>query len=253
MGVLGKRRGVNAHIKRVIKVCCALVCLAVLKSSSLLLASHSALEPPSLTRSGTLYGGWWYNAALIQPGAVVYSFGLGEDTSWDEALLMRGVDVYGFDPTPKSSVYVANRAELKGKWGTFHYTAEGLSTRKYMAIFTKPANPDHVSMREGNLSGLGSTIEVPVNTLYNFMEKNGHKHLDILKLDIEGTEYEVLKDLTARNFLPFKQLLVEFHQRFDSHSTRIHEATINDLLGKGFVVTRNESNQEISFERRHTK
>ena len=241
------------YIKHLIRACCAILCLAALRSRNRRLASPSARGSHSLTRSGTSYGGWCYNSALIQPGAVVYSFGLGEDTSWDEALLLRGVDVYGFDPTPKSSVYVASRAELKGKKGKFHYTAEGLSTRKYMAVFTKPANPDHVSMREGNHSGLGSMIEVPVNTLYNFMEMNGHTHLDILKLDIEGTEYEVLQDLIAKNFLPFKQLLVEFHQRFNAQNTRIHQATVNGLLTKGFVITRNERDQEICFEKRESK
>ena len=165
--------------------------------------------------SGSKYGGWWYNAALLRSDSIVYSFGLGEDTSWDEAILKLGVDVHGFDPTPKASEYVSKRMELKMQRGTFHYTQQGLSTSKGSVLFTKPANPDFVSMREGNHAGLGDTISVSVNTLQNFMKENGHKYLDILKLDIEGSEYAVLSSLLLAKYLPFTQLLVEFHQRFD--------------------------------------
>jgi hypothetical protein len=38
----------------------------------------------------------------------------------------------------------------------------------------------------------------------------GHQHLDVVKLDIEGGEYEVIADLLAAG-PPVVQLLVEFH------------------------------------------
>ena len=42
------------------------------------------------------------------------------------------------------------------------------------------------------------------------MKKNGHKHIDFLKLDIEGMEYEVLEDILTRR-LSIQQICVEFH------------------------------------------
>jgi hypothetical protein len=42
------------------------------------------------------------------------------------------------------------------------------------------------------------------------MKRNGHNHIDLLKIDIEGSEYEVLEDLLRRR-LPVNQVLVEFH------------------------------------------
>ena len=67
---------------------------------------------PKLVTDGTEYGGWTYDSRNITANSVVYSVGLGEDTSWDEGIMNRfGVQVWGFDPTPKSIKYVhSNKA-----------------------------------------------------------------------------------------------------------------------------------------------
>ncbi|KAI2505632.1 methyltransferase domain-containing protein [Fragilaria crotonensis] len=113
------------------------------------------------------------------------------------------LNVWGFDPTPKSLEYVSKRDQLKVD-GLFHLTPEGLATFKGNLTFTKPnaARRDQVSMRVGKYSGMGGTISVPVNTLENWMERCGRKHLDILKMDVEGSEYEVLEDWIRRDFFP---------------------------------------------------
>ena len=140
--------------------------------------------------------------------------------------------------------------ELKMQKGEFHYTEEGISTTVGYMKFTKPANPSHVSMRAGVHEGLGETVVLQVRTLRNFMKQNNHKHLDILKLDIEGSEYDVLTDLVMQNFLPFTQLLVEFHQRFEGVPIQKHRNTIASILKCGFEVVENKNEQEFSFLRR---
>ena len=103
-------------------------------------------------------------------------------------------------------------------------------------VFTKPANPDHVSMRMGVHEGLGETIEVLVSPLQDFMQRFGHDHIDILKMDIEGAEYDVLGDLIARDYLPFTQLLVEWHWRFLDNGVEKHKMMLSSLASKGFKV-----------------
>jgi hypothetical protein len=128
-------------------------------------ANSAMILPPSagLRRTGSKYGGWTYNATGITADSVVYSVGIGEDTSWDEAMMSdHGLHVWGFDPTPKAAQYVRNNQALGSD---FHFTAEGLAVKPATLAFTKPKNPNRVSMRQGTHSGRGGAIEVPVNTL----------------------------------------------------------------------------------------
>lgn len=51
-------------------------------------------------------------------------------------------------------------------------------------------------------------------TLLTIMKENGHTWIDVLKMDIEGNEFQVLSDLMNAyegKILPFSQLQVEFH------------------------------------------
>ena len=53
-------------------------------------------------------------------------------------------------------------------------------------------------------------------TLARLMEINQHKHIDILKIDIEGYEFETLKSLIQpyleiKRPLPFAQMQLELH------------------------------------------
>ena len=205
---------------------------------------------PKLVTDGTEYGGWTYDSRNITANSVVYSVGLGEDTSWDEGIMNRfGVQVWGFDPTPKSIKYVHSNKANGNLGPNFHFTPEGLGTTKDRLSFTKPKNPNHVSMREGKHDGLGDTVEVPVNSLENWMQTFGHDHLDILKLDIEGSEYDVLEHWIQKKWFPMTQLLVEFHQRFFHSKTR-HNNVLKQLKAHGFEIIHDKGGrgQEIAFQ-----
>ena len=214
---------------------------------------RSATAALSLRRTGTSYGGWTYNATGIAPCSIVYSVGIGEDTSWDEAMLRdHGLEVWGFDPTSKAIDHVHRRRTQQALGPAFHFTNEGLATKQGTLVFTKPLNNSSVSMRQGRLAreGLGEAIEVPVSTLELWMQRNGHTHLDILKIDIE---YEVLEDWIRRRHFPMDQLLVEFHNRFLSDKAR-HAAVLSGLKDNGFDVIHNYNaqGQELTFQRSAT-
>ena len=143
-------------------------------------------------------GGWGFDEELAGPSPVVYSFGLGEGIGWEVAMIKRyNVTVFGFDPTPESEAYVLAQMDMDPiVRDKFLYVKEGLASEAGVVRFTEP------------------DTEAPVASLDDFVAKLHHKHVDILKLDIEGAEYGVLEDLCARDRLPFTQLLVEWHWRF---------------------------------------
>ena len=211
-------------------------------------ARQNLLERQSrgLRRAGTAYGGWTYNASmLLGRRAVVYSVGIGEDTSWDEALLREhaGLRVWGFDPTPRAAAYVVRVAAALGP--RFHFTQEGLATRAGNFTFTKPAGKG-ASMRMGRHAAMGGTLEARVDTLEAWMRQRGHAWIDVLKLDVEGAEYSVLEDLAQRDVLPFSQLLVEFHKRWLPDQRR-HQRLLARLQARGVRKVHVHNDQEVAF------
>lgn len=210
-------------------------------------AYHRVRRTQPLIFEGSAYGGWWYDSSLLGSNPIVYSFGLGEDTSWDESLLARGAKVYGFDPTPKSVAFVNKREQLHSSSGRFQHTSKGLARNKGTVKFSLPKDPHHVSMRQGVHDGLGGTMDVEVETLRDFMRYFGHTHLDILKIDIETAEYDVLEQLIEESYMPFSQLLVEFHDNDAGMNKRRYRQILEGLKRNGFVIVKNISDKELTF------
>jgi len=162
-------------------------------------------------RLGTGYGGAVISPAGLDRQSVVYSAGVGEDISFDLALIQRyGVTVHAFDPTPRSIEWV--RAQrLPAEFVMHEY---GLAARDGLLEFTPPRNPRHVSHTILAAADRGhAPIRVPVRSLPSIMAELGHDHIDLLKLDIEGAEFEVLEQLLVHG-LDVRQIAVEFHHRF---------------------------------------
>ena len=197
-----------------------------------------ALVTGKIVISGKPDFSWLYDDTSLHSSAVVYSFGLGEDISWEESLISDyQVDVFGFDPTPKSEVFVNKRATaVPALQSKFHFTKVGLSNSKEVKHFTLPKEEEYVSMREGDVKGGGAVIDVPVDTLDSFMKANGHTFIDLIKMDIESSEYNVLNALLDQTTcLPFGQLLIEWHERFLDDKT-LHDKTKQRLEDYGCQV-----------------
>src|SRR6202008_4156450 len=65
-----------------------------------------AIKVPIATL-GTEYGSQTVCDSVLKPGAIVYSFGVGEDASFDLELIRQfDCEVYAFDPTPRSIAWV---------------------------------------------------------------------------------------------------------------------------------------------------
>ena len=142
----------------------------------------------------------------IAPDSVVYSFGVGTDVSWDINLIEKyGCTVHAFDPTPRSIAWVESQ-KLPVQ---FNFHPYGLGRRDGVMKFYDPPNPKNVSYSSARKNGVPS--EFPVKRLATIMRELGHDHIDILKIDIEGSEFEVLPDI---RHLPIQQIIVEFHSRF---------------------------------------
>ncbi len=163
-------------------------------------------------RFGSDYGGWHVASNTLAANAIVYSFGLGEDASFDLELIKRfDVTVHCFDPTPKSLAWAAKQ----GFPTQLVIHGIGLADYDGEATFHPPANPNNVSHTMLNRQASeAQDIVVPVCRLETLMNQLNHQNIDLLKMDIEGAEYAVIEDLEKTKIRP-KQLLIEFHHRFE--------------------------------------
>lgn len=193
---------------------------------------------------GSAYGGWTVAdrplATAINP--VVLSFGLGDDISFDEGMIRNyGARVHGFDPTPGSLAWL-NAHAIPARMEVHPI---GLASFDGWQDFMLPP-----SEQRGNFSAramAGRTIRLEVARYPSIARKLGLTRVDLLKLDIEGSEYDVLPDLLSCSLRPL-QLLVEFHHRLhDIHvaATRQAVAMIREAGYSLFAVS--PAGQELSF------
>lgn len=66
---------------------------------------------------------------------------------------------------------------------------------------------DHTNVQNDPLV----TYDVQVITLARLLVECGNKTVDIMKIDIEGEEYELVSSISKSNILRIKQIIIEFH------------------------------------------
>ena len=196
---------------------------------------------------GTSYGGFYIIPSLVDRSSVIYSFGTGRDISFDlECIRKHGAKVFAFDPTPVSIDWINNQ-KLSDR---FHFHPYGISAvATGLAEFFLPANPRAVSgsLVKHKEVDAAKSVTVMMKTFDDITRELGHTHVDVLKMDIEGSEYDVI-DTILSSPVSVDQILVEFHDRdFEQAEPRSREA-ITKLSGKGYLVYgRSGSYEEVSL------
>jgi FkbM family methyltransferase len=177
----------------------------------------------------------------------VYSFGVGEDVSFDLAVIEKfGAQVHAFDPTPKSVEWVKKQT-LPSK---FRFHELGVAGHDGVARFSLP-RPDYVSYSVSDEPPDGErVVEAQVERLATIMKRLGHSRIDLLKMDIEGSEYSVIDDL-AKSRPEISQLLVEFHHEIGNpQSVMQTRNAISRLNALGYQLFHtSETGREYSFIR----
>ena len=217
-----------------------------------LLGKDIYLSPTRKTKTcayGSKYGGWALPLNSVSRDSIVYSFGIGEDASFDLALIeATGCEVYGFDPTPKSLAWV--RAHVNEP--RFQIRPWALGVTDGQLELWLPKNPEHVSASCRPSQHLSQeSIIAQCMGLGSIMQYLQHDHVDVLKMDIEGSEYEVLVSLLGSDLIKkIGLLLVEFHHWMPSFGKDDTLEAIRSLRNSGLeILWVSESGHELLFGR----
>ncbi len=106
-----------------------------------------------------------------------YSFGISDDVSWDESMADLGIDIYMYDHTISA---------LPKNHPRFHFTRKGVT---------------------------GHLASSDLETLSTLIMQNGHQDSDklLLKMDIEGNEWDVFDETPSEIINQFSQITIELH------------------------------------------
>jgi FkbM family methyltransferase len=198
-----------------------------------------------IERLGSDYGGWTICPDGLGTKSIVYSIGIGEDISFDLELIKKyGCHVFAFDPTPRSIQWL----KAQNLPQQYSYFELGLANYNGEATFYPPENLEHISHTILNRPETQSrAITVFVQTLHTIMQKMEHNKIDLLKMDIEGAEYDVIENILLTN-LNIQQILVEFHYFPPNVSLLCTMKSTLRLLSKGYsLFALSPSGDEYSF------
>jgi FkbM family methyltransferase len=167
---------------------------------------------------------WTIVTRGLRSDAVIYSGGVGEDITFEQELIRRfGVRIHIFDPAPVA----ARTISLANSEGLL-FSPVGLAASAAAAKFSIGGGTDSSTWLKA-----GGNETLPCTSLAREMERNGHDSIDLLKIDIEGFEYEVLESCLAEK-IPIKQLCVEFHDFFPEIPKSKTTNMIRALQAHGF-------------------
>jgi FkbM family methyltransferase len=124
----------------------------------------------------------------------------------EEYLTSIGYDVWCFDPTPDTAPIMVLPLERNTRLH-FMPIAVGLIDGEEPFCQSRPGRALY-TLEPGSYRG--ETITVRVLPIWTIMRMSGHAHIDLLKLDIEGTESEVLRQVLDAGVRP-GVIMVEWH------------------------------------------
>ncbi len=147
-------------------------------------------EIPGIIDLGSSYGGWAVPGELIQPSWICYLVGAGGDVSFDLDLINRyGVRARSFDAVEDYVVRAREQAGDEPRFSVHHAAIAATDGPIRMQVTHDPAS---LSVSAAKLYDSQRFIELPGRSLPSLMAEFGDERIDLLKLDIEGSEYEVL-------------------------------------------------------------
>jgi len=155
----------------------------------------------------------------LSPESVVIDAGCSYQADFSLCLMQRhGVRAIGVDPTRKHQDALGRIAAAHP--GRFSHRPWAIAATDGTLTFHESRVNESGSLFDDHVNVLRdetTRYDVEAVTLGTLIARLGLGSVDILKLDLEGAEYDLFERLTARDLQPFRQLFVEFHHHAVRH------------------------------------
>ncbi len=159
-------------------------------------------QKAKLVRVGGDGDGGYLMACPLSKKKIAYSFGIGNDVSWDLDMAKRGYEVYQYDHT-------IDKLPLNHK--RFHWFKMGIT---------------------------GETESKTLKLLETFIQMNKHQDCEgmVLKMDVEGYERDVLANIPQNVLCQFDQIVIELHGLHKKDSQKVMKKALENLTGHFKVI-----------------
>jgi len=179
-----------------------------------------------LQRLGSEYGGWVVPIDLIDESWTCYCVGAGSDVTFDLALLRDyRARVRTFDPF---HIFGEQAREAAGDDPRFSFHEVAIAPSDGPLVMFGRQDEESGSLSAENLYGTGSSFVKPGRSLASLAAELGDDAVDLLKLDIEGSEYAVLGSLDPLA-LGVRVLCVELHHTLPPRVAKQHVERLRSL------------------------
>jgi FkbM family methyltransferase len=200
----------------------------------------------------TVFGDWGLPLDVLDKNDIVYSFGVCDDIDFELALInLKKVQVYAFDPTPYSVDWVAQQSlPTEFYFHPFAAAAEDGEFYLYPLVNKKGKKSAIMYSFSAHQEARNDGVLVKALSLKSTMHKLGHDKVDVLKMDIEGAEYDFIQSVIQSDIRP-KLILVEFHHRFADFDKQNTIDTVALLRQSGYqIVYISPAGREMCFQHR---
>jgi FkbM family methyltransferase len=180
---------------------------------------------------------------IMKQSGIVYSFGV-EDISFDIEIIKHfDCKVYAFDPTPRAIKFI----ERQGEIDKFNFHPIAIHHEDGYVNFFVPLNPDQIS---GHIHDEGNdykSIRVEGKKFSTIAKEFGHRAIDLIKMDIEGSEYDIIDDILESDVV-IPQILMEVHTRFKGNGVAKTKNLIKKMNTAGYKIAAiSPSGIELTF------
>lgn len=176
-------------------------------------------------------------------GVLIYSAGIGDQINFEldilKALSDMGVnaELYAFDPTPMSLRWL----ETQNLPNNFHVYPYAISDKDAEIEFALPRTDGWVSgsaekvKQDSRNFDFKHMIKVQGRCIESIMKELGHTKVDLLKMDIEGSEFGVIDSILKTN-LDIRQMCIDHHEYMFKNGNKYLKKLLEELKKSEYKI-----------------
>jgi len=177
-------------------------------------------------------------ATIVDIGANIGAFSLLA------ARAVKGSTIYAFEPMAKLHEVLCRNLEANGLEGRIEPARQGVwSTTGSLELFLSATSTSSHSVYQGGRTG--GAVSIDVISLADAFERHQIARCDLLKMDCEGSEYEILYKAPREVLGRIREIRMEYHQPGPQRDHTFD--ALRDFLGShGFAMTHWEAERETT-------